>query len=97
MRLEVRRGVVHVTLSERNLKALLAKLGGSPAGSACTISYPTNDGLMLYVSAEPDAVHYANPERESPTPGEMHPATEERIGRMNSAPKVARDPKHQGE
>ena len=35
--------VVHVTLSERNLRALLAKLGGSPPNSACTIIYDTRE------------------------------------------------------
>lgn len=79
MRLELRPGVVHVTLSERNLRALLAKLSGHPAGSACTISYPVPDLGHLFVSAEPDEVHYANPERDTPTPGEMHPETEEHL------------------
>jgi hypothetical protein len=79
MRLEVQGGVVRVTLSERNLRALLAKLGGSPPNSACTLSYDTKDGLVLYVTAEPNDIHYANPERDSPVPGPMHPDTEERI------------------
>jgi hypothetical protein len=78
MRLEVQGGVVRVTLSERNLRALLAKLGGSPPNSACTLSYDTRDGLVLYVTGEPDDIHYANPERDSPVPGTMHPDTEER-------------------
>jgi hypothetical protein len=79
MRLEVEAGVVRVTLSERNLKALLSKLSGHPPASACTITYDTRDGLVLVVSAEPDAIHYANAERDSPVPGRMHPETEERI------------------
>jgi hypothetical protein len=78
MRLELSRGVVHVALSERNLKALLAKLGGSPPDSACTITYDTRDGVTLVVSAEPDGVHYAHPERDVPgIAGTMHPDTEE--------------------
>jgi hypothetical protein len=79
MRLEVQGGVVRVTLSERNLRALLAKLGGSPPNSACTLSYDTRDGLVLYVTAEPNDIHYTNPERDTPVPGTMHPDTEERI------------------
>lgn len=70
---------MRVILSERNLKALLAKLGDSPQGSACTISYDTHDGVHLFVIAEPDAIHYANLERDAPFPGEMHPDTEEAI------------------
>jgi hypothetical protein len=80
MRLELRDGVVHVTLSERNLRALLAMLHGSVPDSACTIRYDTRDGPMLLVSAEPDAVHYFHPERDVPgIAGAMHPATEARM------------------
>lgn len=79
MRLEVQGGRVKVTLSERNLRTLLTKLGGHPAHSACTLRYDTRDGLELVVAAEPDDVHYANPERDTPTPGEMHPETEEHL------------------
>jgi hypothetical protein len=80
MRLELRTGVVHVVLSERNLRALLAKLGGHPPNSACTITYDTRDGVQLVVSAEPDASHYAHPERDVPgRHGPMHPETEEEL------------------
>ena len=79
MRLEMSAGVVRVIVSERNLKALLAKLEGYPRASACTITYDTRDGVRLFVTAEPDDIHYANPERDLPFPGEMHPDTEERI------------------
>gem|GEM_PF-6708962 len=79
MRLDMHSGTVRVTLSERNLKALLAKLAGSPPNSACTLTYDTRDGVVLIVQAEPDALHYANPERDIPHPGPMHPDTEERI------------------
>jgi hypothetical protein len=75
----MRTGTVKVTLSERNLKALLAKLAGSPPSSACTLTYDTRDGVVLIVMAEPDALHYANPERDSPVPGTMHPDTEDLI------------------
>jgi hypothetical protein len=80
MRLELHGSVVRVTLSERNLRALLAKLKGHPPGSACTITYDTGEGPTLVVSAEPDAIHYAHPERDVPgVAGPMHPDTEERM------------------
>lgn len=59
-----------VVLSERNLRSLLSKL--RLPDSACTISKTTDDGAVtIFVSAEPDAQHYADR-----TPGPMHPATE---------------------
>jgi hypothetical protein len=80
MRLDLRERVLHVTLSERNLRALLAMLHGSVPNSACTITYPTRHGPTLVVSAEPDAVHYFHPERDVPgIAGAMHPQTEERM------------------
>lgn len=86
MRLELRERVVHVTLSERNLRALLAKLDGSPPDSACTITYPTRDGPTLVVSAESDAVHYFHPERDVPgIAGAMHFETEERVREARDA------------
>ena len=65
-------GGIRVILSERNLKALLAKL--QQGDSARTIVRRNEDGngpLLVYVSSEPDDQHYGNRE-----PGEMHPATE---------------------
>ncbi|MDQ2967676.1 MAG: hypothetical protein M3R37_05075 [Actinomycetota bacterium] len=80
MRLELGGRVVLVTLSERNLKALLAMLHGSPPDSNCTITYATREGLTLVVSAELDALHYAHPERDAPgIAGAMHPETEKQI------------------
>ena len=77
MRLEILSSTeVRVVLSERNLRALLAKLAGHPPDSACTLQYVTKDGVFLSVHAEPDTAHYNNPERDSPKPGELHPATE---------------------
>lgn len=64
-------GLPVFVLSRRNLMALLAKLDGFPAGSACTIGSP--DGSW-YVRAEEDSVHYS--ER---APGRMHPTTEHRL------------------
>ncbi len=63
-------GIINVTLSRRNLLALLAKLSGSPEGSHCSIGWD-----RLIVHAEPDDVHYAG----RVPPGPMHPATEARI------------------
>jgi hypothetical protein len=79
MRLQLQHGLVRVTLSRRNLRALLAKLDAHPPNSACTLTYDTRDGVVLIVTAEPDVLHYANPERDTPNPGPMHPDTEERI------------------
>lgn len=79
MRMEMSEGIVHVFLSEKNLKILLAKLRGFPADSENTIVYQTKDGPMLYVSAEPDDVHYANPERDINSAGPMHPDSEAAI------------------
>jgi hypothetical protein len=64
---------VVITLSQRNLLALLAKLAGFPPGSACTITFPGDDGPSLVVHAESDEEHYAS--RPAP-PGQMHPETE---------------------
>lgn len=79
MRLELDGRAIRVALSERNLKTLLAKLQGHPPDSACTLTYPTKEGYILIVTAEPDALHYANPERDIPYPGPMHPDTERKI------------------
>lgn len=58
-----------IILSRRNLRVLLVKLDGFPAGGACTIY---KDGY--YVKAEEDADHYGDR-----LPGEMHPETEVRL------------------
>jgi hypothetical protein len=72
MRLEIAADapMVRVTLSRRNLMALLVKLDGWPKDSECSITLG-----QLLVHAEPDEVHYAN----RPPRGAMHPATEEAI------------------
>jgi hypothetical protein len=74
MRLEIADdGTIHVTLSHRNLLALLAKLSGSPERSHCSIAWD-----RLIVHAEPDDVHYAG----RVLPGPMHPTTEARITQL---------------
>lgn len=68
-----------LTLSERNLRTLLAKLH-SLEPSACTIVFPgSEDGVEpeLWVQAEEDRVHYAHRE-----PGQMHPETEAQLRRQ---------------
>jgi len=79
MRFELGDKTAVVYLSRRNLKALTAKLDGYPEDSAMTIHYTSKNGEVLTVTAEEDAVHYANPERDVLYGGEMHPATEARI------------------
>ncbi len=55
-----------IELSRRNLLTLLAKLGGYPPDSDCTI---VRDGWA--VVGVPDAAHYADR-----PPGAIHPDTE---------------------
>jgi hypothetical protein len=69
---------IQITLSQRNLLALLAKLDGYPPDSVCTITTTGPDGPMLVVHAEDDEEHYG--ERPEP-PGPMVPDTEARIRR----------------
>ena len=77
MRLDsMTREQVVITLSQRNLLTLLAKLEGFPPRSACTITFPGDDGPSLVVHAESDEEHYAT--RTAP-PGRMHPDTEARV------------------
>ncbi len=67
--------LVEVTLSRRNLRALLAKLDGAPDSSERAIALREENGSFLVVRAEEDAAHYAGRE-----PGPMHPDTEAAIG-----------------
>lgn len=81
MRLDIQSDVagapILVTLSRRNLLALLAKL--SQPGSACAIESANAyvDGqlfpIAFRVHSESDELHYSD----RPLPGPMHPATEE--------------------
>lgn len=78
MRIEKGSGFTRVYLSRRNLLSLLAKLDGAPGWSFCTIIGPDND---FAVTAEEDAVHYANESRGAAVgvAGLMHPDTEEKL------------------
>lgn len=71
MRLEGNR----LTISERNARALIAKLEGYPEQSACTIATPD---YGFFLAIEPDDVHYA----ERP-PGRMVDATERRLSQAD--------------
>lgn len=81
MRIDARGGVpafFKVTLSRRNLLALLAKL--EIPGSHCAIDSENAfldgaplEGVVFRVISEPDEVHY----RDRPPPGPMHPLTEQ--------------------
>lgn len=66
---------LRVTLSRRNLLALLQKLD-TMGDSACTIVRECDNGWGVVVTAEPDDMHYANRE-----PGGMHPVTETALAR----------------
>lgn len=68
---------VEVTLSRRNLLALLTKLDGYPPSSACSIATSAGEGPVLVVRAEPDQAHYQH----RPEPGRMHRDTEARLSR----------------
>jgi hypothetical protein len=90
VRAEVGEKDIVVVLSRRNLLALLAKLDGQPADSACTVFrqlaktqepelrslFHAGEHGLLWVKAEEDDVHYVHPEREGAPPGRMHPDTE---------------------
>jgi hypothetical protein len=66
---------IEVTLSVRNLRALLSKVE-EMGDSACTLFCTTEEGWRLVVRAEADEQHYAGRE-----PGPMHPVTEAHLRR----------------
>jgi hypothetical protein len=77
-RLELTPGVVTVTLSRRNLLALLQKLDWPDSARTITNGDCYRDGLpvdnvLLVLRGEDDDEHYAR--RQEP-PGPMHPLTE---------------------
>ena len=77
MRLKQTENRTVVTLSRRNVLALLHKL--DMPGSAREIQKVEGD-VLLCLRVEDDAVHYDHPERDVPgRVGPMHPATEQFI------------------
>jgi hypothetical protein len=71
-----------VTLSQRNLLALLHKLDmpGSARRLENNVVYldgELSDSTILVLCCENDDEHYADPARLGGPPGEMHPDTEE--------------------
>lgn len=73
MKIERSKGSITITLSERNLRALLVKLDDPE--SLRTI-YLDDDEGRVFISAQKDADHYAALGR---SPGLMHPRTEEML------------------
>lgn len=85
-------GAVTVTLSKRNLLSLLHKV--DQEWSAATIVRDANPAApdrepTLWVTAETDEVHYADPERLGAGPGIMHPATESFVAEPPSLEEVS--------
>lgn len=76
MRVEQDRSLLKVTLSERNLLSLLAKL--YTPGSKCQIEGldVPKDFWIARISGEKDKIHYSNPTRNGAPAGPMHPITE---------------------
>lgn len=75
---------VKVTLSRRNLLALLHKLDMPGSGrrieNTCTFREGVYDNThVLVLCCEDDKEHYADPDRLSSKPGIMHPDSEEFI------------------
>lgn len=78
MRVDLSAGVVRVTLSERNLVALLVKLHQPCSKRTISGRYAYHNGelldeVVLVVRSEPDALHYKGRE----PAGAMDPATEQ--------------------
>lgn len=78
MRTEIVDGVTVVTLSRRNLRALLAKLDEAPDGSMRTLYGPSFYPLTA-VRAEEDDEHYRHASRDGAGPGPLHPDTERKM------------------
>ena len=70
-------GAIIVTVSERNLLALLSKL--KRPSSAKTLVKTTDAGFIMLV-AEPDSEHYGTTE-----PGKMHPQDEAFIAKAGES------------
>lgn len=83
MRLDISPAAVIVTLSKRNLLALLQKVDDPLSNRMLVSGYVylqggLFDGVELVIRCEPDSQHYA--ERESPGP--MHPSAQMFIARQ---------------
>lgn len=72
-------GKLTVVLSKRNLLSLLHKVDQDWSAKAIDWFPPPGmeDGVHALVMAEPDDVHYADPERGGVGAGFMHPDTED--------------------
>ena len=79
MKIEHKDYDIRITLSRRNLRALIAKLDGHPKPSACEIMKGDDEGYLVRVRAEEDAEHYTKMQ-----PGPMHPETEAEIKEQQS-------------
>ena len=84
MRLDISPAAVLVTLSKRNLLALLQKVDDAASARTLIGGYVYEDsrlidGIELVVRCEPDEQHYADRE----PPGLMHPRTEAVIAHMS--------------
>lgn len=78
MKLEQTASRVIVTLSKRNLLALLVKVDDKDSAKTIfTDEYLLATGKRLVVKAEPDAKHYDRPY----PPGRMHPKAEQFIAK----------------
>lgn len=86
MRADLGDGFLLVTLSKRNLLALLQRVDDPFALRLLTNGFvyrdgALTDGITLVVRCEPDSGHYANRE----APGRMKPSTEEFIARLDGS------------
>lgn len=86
MRLDISPAAVIVTLSKRNLLALLQKVDDATSSRTLVSGYVYEDsrlfdGIELVVRCEPDAEHYADRE----PPGLVHPRAETFIAQMSAS------------
>ncbi len=75
---------VVVTLSERNLLALLTKLY-TPCSAAAIIAGDVPPGMQAVVNAESDEAHYGAESREEVAPGAMLPLSESIVREVREA------------
>lgn len=79
MKTVIKDEVIYVTVSRRNLLALLAKLDGHPHESFCTIIGPTMYPPTV-LTAEENEQHYSDLDRLGVPQDPMHPETETLVG-----------------